>query len=84
MYYIPSDAGFVQYDTLVRWLHVTGGIWQLDIRGTHVSGQSPRCCVQYTDPLAEACSIWQVIFLSKKTSHTLNNLPVTHACMDHL
>jgi len=28
MYYIPSDTGFVQYDTLVQWLHVTGGVWQ--------------------------------------------------------
>jgi hypothetical protein len=24
----PLDAGFVQYDTLVWWLHVTGGVWQ--------------------------------------------------------
>jgi len=28
MHFIPSDTGFVQYDTLVRWLHVTGGVWQ--------------------------------------------------------
>ena len=52
--------------------------------GTHVSRQSPRRCVQYTDALAEAHSIWQATFLSKETSHILNNLPVNHALMDDL
>jgi hypothetical protein len=28
MYFIPLDTGFVQYDTLVQWLHLTGGVWQ--------------------------------------------------------